>query len=608
MRKAVVLLLICILVILCSCSNFTQIGNKIYQNCVGNLTPCLNNTFNIGDNLHYFHNAYISHIYTDSGAIGASNVTTPGGTVDYVAKFNSSTNIVNSSIKSNTTAVYVLDKLNLQGDVYTDRWLNQDTNTFLGVDVAGNDGLTHTVGSEGYGNTGVGNRALYNINSSYFNTAVGYFSLASLTNGIYNTAVGVGTLTDVTTGNFNTAVGMQALNQNNGSYNTALGLFAGHINVTGDNNVFLGAQAGKNELGSNKLYIDSSDTATPLIYGDFSTDTLTINNNLIVSNYLDLSGLNVTYVPLTGNIQTYINNAAAGDTLILASGQYTITSTITVGKQINIKGQGSAGFLTSPVTAGHGTLISSTTNAIVGFQINADNVRISDLSINLTGNASTGINTANNLKGIVLRNIDVIVTCAGLAQGFAVYGSNIVMRDSTFYIQSTNNGAYGFWLWNDSSTTQNAIADCFGVTGTAVGAATCAYAFACENINDANVITLNLSNSVCRSLTGTPLDIAVASLSTTTSTAVVNAYMCTFDGADYDAYQTNSNQLNLGGSVLVNKKVFGTATYRAMVTAGTATFGSVPVFANNAAALAGGVLVGGLYRSGGDPDILCIVH
>jgi hypothetical protein len=33
-----------------------------------------------------------------------------------------------------------------------------------------------------------------------------------------------------------------------------------------------------------------------------------------------------------------------------------------------------------------------------------------------------------------------------------------------------------------------------------------------------------------------------------------------------------------------------------------------PVYANNAAAVAGGLTVGERYRTGGDPDILCVVH
>lgn len=35
---------------------------------------------------------------------------------------------------------------------------------------------------------------------------------------------------------------------------------------------------------------------------------------------------------------------------------------------------------------------------------------------------------------------------------------------------------------------------------------------------------------------------------------------------------------------------------------------NVPVFANNAAALLGGLIPGHLYRTGGDPDYVAIVH
>lgn len=35
---------------------------------------------------------------------------------------------------------------------------------------------------------------------------------------------------------------------------------------------------------------------------------------------------------------------------------------------------------------------------------------------------------------------------------------------------------------------------------------------------------------------------------------------------------------------------------------------SVPVYADNAAAITGGLVIGALYRTGADPDHLCIVH
>ncbi len=35
---------------------------------------------------------------------------------------------------------------------------------------------------------------------------------------------------------------------------------------------------------------------------------------------------------------------------------------------------------------------------------------------------------------------------------------------------------------------------------------------------------------------------------------------------------------------------------------------NLPVYANNAAAVAGGLVAGDFYRTGGDPDPVCVVH
>ncbi|MHA2039691.1 MAG: hypothetical protein ACW98X_25010, partial [Promethearchaeota archaeon] len=286
---------------------------------------------------------------------------------------------------------------------------------------------------------------------------------------------------------------------------------------------------------------------------------------------------NVVHVPLDGDIQTYINNATAGNTLVLASGVYTITDTIEIDKQINIRGQGLSGFVTAPITPSHGTLITSSTANLVAFQINSDNIRLADFSINLTGASSIGVNTANNLDGVVFNNIDLIINTTGNVTGFNILGTNAVLRDLTFYITSSDGAAAGVYAYNNSSTTQNMIVDTFNVTGTAVGGATFAFSFAANNVNDANTITLNLSNSICRGLTGTPLDVGIASTSTTTNNAVVNAYFCTLEGDDYDVYQTGSNELNLGGSILVNDVSFGTVTYRTTMIAGKALADTVEI-------------------------------
>jgi hypothetical protein len=308
---------------------------------------------------------------------------------------------------------------------------------------------------------------------------------------------------------------------------------------------------------------------------DYTFGQVDADSGLVVGESIDWTSGNVTFVPLDGDIQTYVTAASAGETLVLASGLYTITSTITIAKQLNIVGQGHAGFATTPVTPSHGTIISSTTASVVAFQIDNDNVRLSDLSINLTGAGSKAINTAADLQGLVFSNLDIIVNCSGAASAFTIKSSDVVMRDVSFYVTSSDNTATGVYFWNDSGSAINATADCWNVTGTAVGGATYAYAFACYNNNDANTLTLNLSNSVCVALTGTALDIACAATSTTTFNSTINAYHCTFDGADYDAYQTGSNVLNLGGSVLVNNLISGTVTYRATMASGALTIGGV---------------------------------
>jgi hypothetical protein len=81
-----------------------------------------------------------------------------------------------------------------------------------------------------------------------------------------------------TTGAANTFLGTQAGTTNTtGSNNYFAGYQSGYSNITGSGNIFLGYQAGYNETGSNKLYIENSNSTTPLIYGEFDNDLLRIN-------------------------------------------------------------------------------------------------------------------------------------------------------------------------------------------------------------------------------------------------------------------------------------------------------------------------------------------
>jgi hypothetical protein len=107
--------------------------------------------------------------------------------------------------------------------------------------------------------------------------------------GSQNTVVGAGALGGAGSGDYNTAVGVQAMNANTGSQNTAVGVWAG-TNNTGDNSVFLGYRAGEDNVTDNVLYIDNSDDPTPLIYGDFSTDEITINGDIAVTGGATVGG------------------------------------------------------------------------------------------------------------------------------------------------------------------------------------------------------------------------------------------------------------------------------------------------------------------------------
>ncbi len=91
-----------------------------------------------------------------------------------------------------------------------------------------------------------------------------------------------------TTGEKNSFFGTGAgVLNTNGSYNTAIGFAAGFYNETGSNNVFVGYNAGFNETGSNKLYIENSNSSSPLIYGEFDNNLVKINGTLNINGAFD---------------------------------------------------------------------------------------------------------------------------------------------------------------------------------------------------------------------------------------------------------------------------------------------------------------------------------
>jgi trimeric autotransporter adhesin len=145
-----------------------------------------------------------------------------------------------------------------------------DRNTAVGFGT-----LQHN--SSGQWNTAVGSGALLSNNSGSHNIAIGGVPLQDNLTGSANIAIGGGALLEHQSGNENLAVGMYSLKRNlNGNSNVSIGIESGYNNINGSGNVFIGYRAGYNETGSNKFYLSNSEVNPPLIYGDFSTRTISL--------------------------------------------------------------------------------------------------------------------------------------------------------------------------------------------------------------------------------------------------------------------------------------------------------------------------------------------
>jgi len=130
--------------------------------------------------------------------------------------------------------------------------------------------------------------------------AVGYVTLE--TEGCYNVGIGLAA------GHFTTI----------GGRNVFIGSRSGYSNVTGSSNVYIGYQAGYNEAGSNKLYIENSNSASPLIYGEFDNDIVRINGKLEALT-TSAPQLKLSY---DGSNYTTWTVGSSGNLLVVTSGSY----------------------------------------------------------------------------------------------------------------------------------------------------------------------------------------------------------------------------------------------------------------------------------------------
>lgn len=186
------------------------------------------------------------------------------------------------------------------------------SNLFMGYAAGHNNTL-------GYQNTFLGRNAGYYNTTGSYNTFIG-FSAGSHNTGGGNTFLGSDSGYEHTSGSFNTFIGDRAGYHNTtGDMNVFLGSFAGYNNISGEFNVFLGRHAGYNETGSSKLYIDNTETSSPLIWGDFASNILTVHGKFGVGTKspayameLETTGENAAFVAQrTDGATNYINATAS---------------------------------------------------------------------------------------------------------------------------------------------------------------------------------------------------------------------------------------------------------------------------------------------------------
>lgn len=184
----------------------------------------------------------------------------------------------------------------------------------------------------------VGNTSGQSNDGNNFNTSIGSKSMKNNTAGSHNIALGYRSLTNNTIGSDNVALGENSLAASiSGNENTVIGKNAGaSIGDDASGNIFLGYEAGKTEIGSNKLYIENSDSPTPLIGGDFDTDEVQINGDLEVAETLtvlsDIDAQENLTVGLNTDIGTDLsvgNNASVGQDI-------NVTNNAIIGHNLNV--------------------------------------------------------------------------------------------------------------------------------------------------------------------------------------------------------------------------------------------------------------------------------
>lgn len=328
---------------------------------------------------------------------------------------------------------------------------SENENIFIGE----NTGQENINGAQ---NIFIGNSAGKENVSGIRNLFIGRFSGKESDQGTYNVVVGTSAGMHLTDGDDNVILGDDAGRELNGGKNNVIvgsqagrynynrddnvfvGRQAGYLNHSGSQNVFVGRGAGKDnlgsknifignlagelELGSERLYIDNSNTAQPLIYGEFDNDELTINGALKIKDEytfptLDGADGEVLGTDGSGVLSWVANNGVASSTMIIDKDLDTriqveelpdedIIRFDLEGEEAMVLDRNQEGMVrldlnsenhSVMIGSGAGEVNEAMTNVLVGF--NAGQNNSSGSSNTMIGNSTGAVNTTGGLNTFV---------------------------------------------------------------------------------------------------------------------------------------------------------------------------------------------------------------
>jgi len=268
---------------------------------------------------------------------------------------------------------------------------------------------------------------------------------------------------------------------------------------------------------------------------------------------VELTGVNVKYLLLTDNIETEVAAATAGDSLILAAGTYTITDDIDITKSIRIIGQGV-----------EVTKIVTTTDSKNCFHITANDVEISNLTIDVTADDTHGIK-ADGTGGTVLSDVslhDLELTLnshAGVQHAICFYDASGEIKNVEFTVTSSDDSASGIYVENEATAEAATEVHAHNCHATVIGGGGTASAFAVYDDSATYDCTLRMFNShgvVTEGAACTSGGLAAYG----GADALAYAEYCYFDATDYDLYQATSATLTVRACTLDDNSTSGTIT------------------------------------------------